>query len=59
VDKRSAEVVQLRFFTGLTHDQIAEELGVSLRTVERLWKFARAWLFREVKKSTGPGPAPG
>jgi RNA polymerase sigma factor (TIGR02999 family) len=55
VDRRSAEVVQLRFFTGLTHEQIAEELGISLRTVERLWKFARAWLFREVQKTTGAG----
>jgi RNA polymerase sigma factor (TIGR02999 family) len=50
VDQRSAEVVKLRFFTGLTQEEVAEELGVSLRTVERLWKFARAWLFREVKK---------
>jgi RNA polymerase sigma factor (TIGR02999 family) len=58
VDKRSAEVVQLRFFTGLTHEQIAEELGTSLRTVERLWKFARAWLFREVKKTTGTSAEP-
>ncbi len=52
VDRRSAEVVKLRFFSGLTQEQAAEELGVSLRTAERLWKFARAWLFREVKKTT-------
>jgi RNA polymerase sigma factor (TIGR02999 family) len=51
VDQRSAEVVKLRFFTGLSHEEVAEELGVSLRTVQRLWRFARAWLFREVKKS--------
>ena len=55
VDRRSAEVVKLRFFSGLTQEQAAEELGVSLRTAERLWKFARAWLFREVKKTTGQG----
>jgi RNA polymerase sigma factor (TIGR02999 family) len=51
VDQRSAEVVKLRFFTGLSHEEVAEELDVSLRTVERLWRFARAWLFREVKKT--------
>ncbi len=55
VDRRSAEVVKLRFFSGLTQEQTAEEMGVSLRTAERLWKFARAWLFREVKKTTGQG----
>ena len=51
VDQRAADVVKLRFFTGLNQEEVAEELGVSLRTVERLWKFARAWLFREVNKS--------
>jgi RNA polymerase sigma factor (sigma-70 family) len=51
VDQRAADVVKLRFFTGLNQEEVAEELGVSLRTVERLWKVARAWLFREVNKS--------
>ena len=50
VDQRSAEVVQLRFFVGLTQEEVAGELGMSLRTVERLWKFARAWLFRELSQ---------
>ena len=58
VDQRSAEVVKLRFFAGLTQEEVAEELSVSLRTVERLWKFARAWLFREVKKTTGSHSEP-
>jgi RNA polymerase sigma factor (TIGR02999 family) len=53
VDRRSAEVVKLRYFAGLTQEQVAEALDVSLRSVERSWKFARAWLFREVKKSRG------
>ena len=52
VDRRSAEVVKLCFFTGLTQEQAAKELGVSLRTAERLWEYARAWLFREMKKAT-------
>jgi RNA polymerase sigma factor (TIGR02999 family) len=54
VDRRAAEVVKLRFFTGMKQEQAAEEMGVSLRTAERLWKFARAWLFRAVKKGNEP-----
>ncbi len=42
------EVVRLRFFAGLSVDQTAESLGVSPRTVDRRWKFARAWLFRDL-----------
>ena len=52
-DQRAAEVVKLLFFVGLTQKQAAEELGVSVSTVERLWAFARAWLFREVQRGTG------
>jgi len=51
VDARAAEVVKLCFFVGLTQEQAARELGVSLSTTERLWGFARAWLFREVQKA--------
>lgn len=47
-DPRKAEVVMLRFFAGLTHEQIAESLGLSVPTVERDVRFARAWLAREV-----------
>jgi RNA polymerase sigma factor (TIGR02999 family) len=43
-----ARVVELRFFGGLTHEEIAEVLGVTTRTVERYWRFGRAWLYREV-----------
>ena len=52
VDPRAADVVKLCYFTGMTQEQAAKELGVSLRTAERLWEYARAWLFREVKKVT-------
>jgi RNA polymerase sigma factor (TIGR02999 family) len=48
---RAAELVKLCFFVGLTHEQAAEQLEVSLSTVERTWAFARAWLYREVQKS--------
>jgi len=50
VDPRAAEVVKLCFFVGLTQEQAAKELGVSPATAERLWSFARAWLFREMQK---------
>lgn len=53
-DARAAEVVKLCFFVGLTHEQAAKELGVSLSTIERAWTFARAWLFREIKENLGP-----
>jgi RNA polymerase sigma factor (TIGR02999 family) len=54
VDGRAAQVVKLCFFAGLTQEQAAEELGVSVATAERRWSFARAWLFRELRKeSTG------
>lgn len=49
-DARAAEVVKLCFFVGLTQEQAAKELGVSVSTLERTWSFARAWLFREIRK---------
>lgn len=47
IDRRKAEVVLLRYFTGLTVVETAEVLGVSPRTVDNEWRFARAWLRRE------------
>ena len=47
----AAAVVQLRFFAGLSVDQTAEALQLSPRTIDRRWKFARAWLFRELDTS--------
>jgi RNA polymerase sigma factor (TIGR02999 family) len=41
---QAAEIVKLRFFAGMTLDEAAETLGVSLRTANRQWAFARAWL---------------
>lgn len=49
LDPRKAEVVMLKFFTGLEHTDIAQMLGTSVPTVERDWKFARVWLAREMK----------
>ena len=50
LDPRKAKVVELRCFSGLTADESAEVLGVSLPTVERDWKMARLWLSRELKR---------
>lgn len=51
-DPRSAEVVQLRYFAGLSVRETAEALGTSERTVKREWAFARAWL-RDALRSEG------
>jgi RNA polymerase sigma factor (TIGR02999 family) len=48
VDARAARVVELRFFSGLAMPEIAEHLGLSVRTVEGEWAHARAWLRREM-----------
>ena len=53
VDTRAAEMVKLCFFVGLTQEEAAKNLGVSLATAERVWGFARAWLLREMRKRTG------
>jgi RNA polymerase sigma factor (TIGR02999 family) len=48
VDSRKSRIVELKFFGGLTTNEIAEVLQVSVATVEREWSLARAWLFREI-----------
>lgn len=47
---RAGQVVELRFFVGLTEEEIARVLGVSATTVKREWKFARAWLYDEMQR---------
>ena len=49
VDTRAVEMVKLCFFVGLTQEEAAGNLLVSLATAERVWGFARAWLLREMK----------
>jgi len=49
-DPRKAEVVSLRYFGGLTGDETAEALELSPRTVDNEWRFAKAWLHRELSK---------
>jgi RNA polymerase sigma factor (TIGR02999 family) len=48
VDADAAQLVKLRYFTGLTMAEAAEVLGVSLRKAERNWTYARTWLHREL-----------
>ena len=52
IDERRSRVVELRFFGGLTVDEIAEVLKISPETVKRDWQFARTWLLRELANET-------
>ena len=45
IDERKSQVVELRFFGGLTLHEAADCLGISLSTADRAWRFARAWLY--------------
>ena len=51
MDERKCKVVELRFFGGLSDEEIAEVLGVTTRTVLRDWKKARLWLYRELSQN--------
>ena len=48
LDRRQSQIVELRFFGGLTEPQIAGVLGISPRTVSSDWRLARSWLLREL-----------
>jgi RNA polymerase sigma factor (TIGR02999 family) len=52
-DSKAAQLVNLRFFAGLTLKAAAKSLGVPLRTVEREWAYARAWLFARLSRDAG------
>ena len=53
--KEEAELVKLRYFVGMTNEEAAEVLGISVRTAKYYWTHARAWLFREIARD---GEAP-
>jgi RNA polymerase sigma-70 factor, ECF subfamily len=55
VDARKVQVVELRFFGGLSFEEIAEVLKVSVNTVSRDWSTARAWLHRELSRGSSNG----
>lgn len=59
IDPRQARVVELRFFAGLTHEEIADVLEVSLSTVKRDWRTARLWLYRYISRQEAPSLADG
>jgi DNA-directed RNA polymerase specialized sigma24 family protein len=58
IDGRLGRLVVLRFFRGLTVDEAAEILDVSVATVKRDWIRARAWLFRELRGAPAEAPRP-
>ena len=49
-DPRKAELVKLRYFIGMTGEEVAEALGLSLATVNRDWAYARAWMYNEINR---------
>lgn len=51
LDARQCRIVELRFFGGLTEDEVAEVLGIGVRTVSREWEHARAWLHGELNRA--------
>jgi RNA polymerase sigma-70 factor (ECF subfamily) len=56
LDPRKSRVVELRFFAGLSLEEAAHVLDVSVATVRRDWSLARAWLYRELSQSSGSTP---
>lgn len=56
VDPRKMQVVEMRFFGGLSVEETAEVLGISPVTVKRDWRMAKAWLYRELADGTTDGP---
>ena len=55
MDPRAGEVVRLRYFAGLTLEEVARVLSMSLRSAKRDWEFARAWLLRDLERQTARG----
>lgn len=50
LDAQQASVVEMRFFGGFNNEEIAESLGISIRTVVRIWQAAKFWLYRELNQ---------
>jgi len=50
ISERQSKIIEYWFFVGLTHEEIAEVLGISVPTVRRDWRLARAWLSRELNR---------
>ena len=52
-EREKAELVKLRYFAGLSFEEAAEVLGISVSTAKRWWAYARAWLFQEMTENKG------
>lgn len=57
MDRRQAQIVELRFFVGLNVEETAAVLEISTATVKREWRVAKLWLFREIKGADAPSPS--
>jgi RNA polymerase sigma factor (TIGR02999 family) len=53
IDERQAHIVELRYFAGMSEDEIAGAMGVSRSSITREWQTARAWLYRRLTMGTG------
>lgn len=51
-DKRQAQIVELRFFAGMSEQEIGKFLGISAQTVKRDWRLAKAWLYKELHRGS-------
>lgn len=49
-NRQMAELVKLRYFVGLTTEEAAEVLGISIRTADRWWNYSRLWLYQEIQR---------
>jgi RNA polymerase sigma factor (TIGR02999 family) len=49
-DPQAAALIKLRYFTGLTHQEAAQALGITRRTADRVWALARAWLYQRMTR---------
>jgi len=56
VDPQAAELVRLRFYVGFSQTEVADVMGLSHRAADRLWAFARAWLFAALGSRIGSNP---
>ena len=58
LDPRQVQIIEMRFFGGMTEEEIAEVLNISARTVKRDWRSAKAWLFRDLSLRPSAPPQP-
>jgi len=53
VDEQQCRIVEFKYFGGLTNEEVAELLGISVSTAKREWNVAKAWLSRQIKRGSG------